>query len=390
MSGRREYDIVIFGATGYTGRLIVNYLVKHGPKDVTWALAGRNMGSLKKVASNHSIISGLLQGDTTDTASLDRICESCKIVLSVAGPYSIHGPPLVEACLRAGTHYMDLTGELAYLRWIVDQHDTAVEKGVALVSGCGFDSIPSDLGNLLIHDFAAENGESVEIVHSYYQMQGGDTPSGGTAASMGAGRAAMLSVDHNPLSINPYSHRTGVIAPTRRFMNYNSTLGCYAAPFLMATGNERIVRRSNCLNGYPMSSYGEQAMGGFFESIKHTIMWWAVAFALSVYVVRVVLLRCMPAPGEGPTEAQKANDFFKATFLGSNSRLPGTKPRYSATVAFKGNPYDATAVLAVEAAVVLLRKSTVKGGALTPAACMGMDLVRSLRTKGFTMTVQKL
>ena len=278
----REYDIIILGATGYTGKLTVAQMCRRG-KGIKFAVAGRSVDKVTKVVDQIAAELNLsadarptvLHGDTSDVASLDALCNQCRVLVSLVGPYQIHGIPVVEACLRTGTHFLDITGEANYQRELVSKyHDTAKSKGVALVTACGFDSVPSDIGNLVMHIAAAENGDTLSEVKGVMRMRG-FKPSGGTMASMELLIKNAKPADFAPLSLNPLDARVGIRTPLTVGVGYNSVLGVWTLPFLMASANEKIVRRSNAMLGRPTVAYSECASAKtMLRAIQGCIMYY--------------------------------------------------------------------------------------------------------------------
>src|SRR4051794_17576427 len=185
MSADRELDIVVYGATGFVGRLTAEYLARHGPDDVRVGLAGRSAQKLEDVRRDLGVDWPLITADAGDPESLARMAGSCRVVATTVGPYRRHGLPLVEACAQAGTDYADLTGEVLFMHETVERFDAVAKgSGARIVHTCGFDSIPSDLGVLLLHEAAAADGagelEAATLVVK--TMKG--APSGGTIASI--------------------------------------------------------------------------------------------------------------------------------------------------------------------------------------------------------------
>jgi short subunit dehydrogenase-like uncharacterized protein len=405
MASDRELDIVVFGATGFVGRLTAEYLARSAPDGVRIALAGRSADRLAATRSSLGDRAAewtLITADSSDAASMRALAERCRVVATTVGPYRRYGMPLVEACAGAGTDYVDLTGEVLFMRETIDRcHGPAQDSGARIVHSCGFDSIPSDLGVLLLHaaarrDEAGELGDTTLVVRA---MRGG--VSGGTLASMkGTIDELRSSPDHRRLLMDPYA-----LSPDRsaepdlgpegdlRSPVHDDDLGVWLAPFVMATINTRVVRRSNALQDW---AYGRRmryreamAMGsgitGRAKALGLTGGLGALMGGLALGPTRALLDRVLPSPGEGPGEKARANGFFK---IEVHTRTT-TGDRYVAQVAAQGDPgYAATAVMLGESALTLVLdrgRLPDRTGVLTPASGLGDALADRLRAAGQTL-----
>jgi short subunit dehydrogenase-like uncharacterized protein len=375
-------DIVVFGATGFVGRLVAGYLAEHAPAGVTIGLAGRSREKLKRTAAELGVDWPLVVADTSDEASLAAMASGARAVATTVGPYWPAGLKLVDACVAAGTHYLDLTGEILFVHESISRHDRAGAAGARIVHSCGFDSIPSDLGVLMLHEAGGEMGDTTLVVKAF---KGG--LSGGTLASVkgqfdeirrnGAARKAM--VDPNTLAPG----RAASDERDLRWVAHDPRHG-WIGPFVMATYNTRVVRRSAVLLGYgPRFRYREiSAYGNPVTALVVTSSLGALAAGLAFPPTRKLLDRILPRPGEGPSEKSRTNGYFKIEVHGVGRR---------ATVAAKGDPgYAATAVMMGESALCLaLDQLPVRYGVLTPASAMGTALVDRLRAAGITLTVSE-
>jgi short subunit dehydrogenase-like uncharacterized protein len=407
MSAERPVDVVVHGASGFVGRLTAAYLAEHAPTGVTVGLSGRSEPRLEEVRSALGQAAAewpLLVADAADDAALAAVAASCRVVATTVGPYRRYGLPLVGACARAGTDYVDLTGEVLFMRDAIDRHDAEAQRsGARIVHTCGFDSIPSDLGVLLLHEAAQADGagdleDATLVVRA---MKG--APSGGTIASLTGeiddARAdpAARAVQADPYALSPdrpaepdLGRQLGVRGPV-----HDDALGQWLAPFVMASINTRVVRRSNALQGW---AYGRglryrEAMGmgsGAAGRAKATAMAGGVAamFAgLSFPPTRAVLDRVLPSPGEGPSEKARRTGFFK---IDVHARTSSGR-RYVCHVAAQGDPgYAATAVMLGESALCLALdrdRLPARAGVLTPATAMGTVLADRLRAAGMTLEV---
>ncbi|HEX3345588.1 MAG TPA: saccharopine dehydrogenase NADP-binding domain-containing protein, partial [Polyangiaceae bacterium] len=261
----RSFDVVLWGATGFTGALVAEYLVRHHGvgRELRWALGGRSKDKLEKVRAGLEAVDRrarelpLLLGDGQDRASLDRLAVDASVVCSTVGPYALHGRELVAACVEAGTDYCDLTGEPQFVRAMIDAHHArATETGARIVHCCGYDSIPSDLGTLMLQERAQQKhgAPCAEVKHLAGEARGG--MSGGTAASMVAlmdeasrdpGVRRLL---NDPYALDPDRDEPGPDGHDQRGVRWDADLAQWTGPFLMAAINTRVVRRTNALLGY--------------------------------------------------------------------------------------------------------------------------------------------
>jgi short subunit dehydrogenase-like uncharacterized protein len=262
---RRRFDVVLYGATGFAGGLTAEYLARNAPPGLRWALAGRSRGKLAAVRERLAALDPacarleLLQADAGDAVSLSAVAEATRVVATAVGPYLRFGAPLVAACARAGTDYADLTGEVLFMRDTIERHDADAQRsGARIVHTCGFDSIPSDLGVLLLHEAARADGagdleDTTLVVRA---MKG--KASGGTIASLtgelddSRANPAWRAVLEDPYALSPdraaepdLGREPGVRGPV-----HDDALGQWLAPFVMASINTRVVRRSNALQGW--------------------------------------------------------------------------------------------------------------------------------------------
>jgi short subunit dehydrogenase-like uncharacterized protein len=403
----REHDLVVLGATGFVGRLLAAYLAKHAPAGVRIALAGRSRDRLESVrgslpASAHTW--PLVLCDATDPAQVADLAASTRVVVTTVGPYARYGVPLVRACAEAGTHYADLTAEVLFVREAIDTaHDSAVRTGARIVTACGFDSIPSDLGVHLLHREAERLGlgglgDTTLLVTG---LSGGF--SGGTIDTM---RSQMEALEADPsqkrVVFDPFALSTQRAAEPDRsgqrdtmYVFRDALTGRWTAPWVMATYNSRIVRRSDSLLDHaygPAFRYREAV--GFGRGTQGRLQAYALAAglgtafaAMSNRYTRAVADRFLPSPGEGPGEKAQEGGHFRVELRTTTER----GRRLLAVVAAKGDPgYAATAVMLGESALCLTLdddRLPPGGGVLTPAVAMGDTLVERLRIAGMTLTV---
>jgi short subunit dehydrogenase-like uncharacterized protein len=405
----RSLDVVVFGATGFVGRLTAEYLAKAASPEARIGLAGRSRERLEAVRASLGAAAAdwpLLVADTSDPESLARLVESTRVVATTVGPYARYGLPLVQACARAGTDYADLTGEVLFVRDSIDAYDAAARaSGARIVHACGFDSIPSDLAVLQLHERAAADGAGAleDTTLLVRAMRGG--VSGGTIDSLRTqvdvvrAQPAQRKVMSDPYALSPDRACEPQLGKEREqlFVGRDGERGVWTAPFVMAWFNTRIVRRSAALLGH---AYGPRFRYREVMSTGRSPLAPVVAAATSVALVglaagmafppaRLLLDRVLPAPGSGPGEQTLAKGYFRL----ETSTRTSTGARYVATVAAQGDPgYAATAVMLGESALCLaLDRDRLPecAGVLTPATAMGAPLADRLRAAGFTITVEQ-
>ena len=411
-SGDRELEIVVWGATGFTGRLVAEYLLRrYGTGDLRWALGGRNPAKLEEVRGEIARATGsdasglpLFVGDSDDPASMEELAGRAKVVCTTVGPYAKYGSLLVAACAKAGTDYCDLTGEVHWIRRMIDAHqDTAAASGARLVPTSGFDSIPSDLGVWFVQrEMQQRHGVvSPHVKCRIHGFSGG--ASGGTLASMmnmmdEAGRdPEVRRVMADPYGINPKDLRHGPEARDRMQPSFDEDFGQWTAPFVMAAINTRVVRRTNALLGYPYGQgfrydeailTGKGALGLAKASGVAAGMAGTMA-AATVGPIRRLIEGRLPAPGEGPSKEQREKGYFDLEFLAEH---PDDRAKdLRARVRGDRDPgYGSTSKMLAEAAVCLARDDLeVSGGFWTPASAMGDALVGRLHERaGVTFEVE--
>jgi short subunit dehydrogenase-like uncharacterized protein len=405
VSGERELDVVVYGATGFVGKLTAAYLAEHAPEGVRIGLGGRSQDKLERVRSELGERAAqwpLIVADSADRAALDALAARTTVVATTVGPYMAYGLPLVEACAAAGTHYADLTGEVLFIRESIDRaHTVAAASGARIVHSCGFDSIPSDLGAFLLHECATADGagDLEDTTFVVRAMKGG--ASGGTIASMKGQIDEMRSdgarrrVVNDPYALSPDRDaepdlgREGDL----RGVEHDEELGTWLGPFVMAGINTRVVRRSNALQDWAYGRrfrYREVMAFGDGHAGRAKAM--ALAGGMGGLVAglmfppaRKVLDRVLPDPGEGPDEEARRKGFFKIEL---HTRTSSGR-RYVAKVAAQGDPgYAATAVMLGESALCLALdgdRLPERAGVLTPATAMGRALIDRLRATGQTL-----
>lgn len=410
----REFDIVLFGATGFVGKLTAEYLIGAAPAGARIALAGRSGQKLAAVRAELGPVAAewpLVQADSTDQASLDALAARTKVVVTTVGPYLRYGLPLVQACAENGTHYADLTGEPLFIRECIDRFgERAAQTGAKIVNSCGYDSIPSDLSvyQLYRHSVDDNTGELTDVT-LVAAFKGG--VSGGTVDS---GRAMMEAIAADPVKASIMSHPYS-LSPDKslepdvgrqtdqalqRAASIDPSLDGWVATFVMAAHNTKIVRRSNGLLGWP---YGKNfryrevmrvgsspaaplVAAGIAGGIVATMATGAVLSRVAAG--RKLLDRIVPKPGTGPSEKSRRSGWFTMrTFAHTTS---GAK--YLCTFAGQGDPgYQATSVMLGQSGLCLAFDELPElAGILTPAAAMGDALTERLRGADITIEVERI
>ena len=375
MSDAREFDIIVYGATGYTGRLVAEYLKsKTGLK---WAMAGRSADKLAEVRDliGAAADTPLIVADASDPASLDAMVKRTKVVLTTVGPYQLYGNELVEACVANGTDYTDLCGEPAWMRQKIDQHDEAAKaSGARIVFSAGFDSIPFDLGVLMLQKHCVETfGAPAPRVKGRVRAMKG-TFSGGTAASM---KATMAAASKDPAVIgyltNPFSLAGGFEGPAQPAGNkpeYDESIGSWATSFVMAPINTKNVHRTNALLGHAFGAdfvYDEMMLTGPGEQGE----------AMAKHVASTPMMGGAddPKPGEGPSKEERDTGFYDVLFI---AEYPDGR---TAKLSVKGDRdpgYGSTSKMISETAIALSENQGA-GGVTTPGAALGETLVDRLQ-----------
>ncbi|QIG54000.1 saccharopine dehydrogenase [Altererythrobacter sp. BO-6] len=380
-SDNREFDIIVYGATGYTGRLVAEYLDQHyggradGPK---WAMAGRSLDKLEQVrdAIGAPDTTPLVVADADDPASLEAMCRRTRVVITTVGPYQLYGDGLVAACVKTGTDYADLCGEPVWMRQKIDEHmEAAKASGAHICFSSGFDSIPFDLGVLMAQKEAVKRfGKPAPRIKGRVRAMAGGA-SGGTVASL---TETMKAVAKNPRLISILRSSFGLTPgfegpdqPSGMIPGYEEKFGKWAAPFVMAPINTKNVHRTNFLLGHPWGEdfrYDEMVLTSPGEAGKKMAEG-AVEMMKNPFGMKP------PKPGEGPTKEERENGFYDIAFLAEmpdgQSLLYGVKGRYDPG-------YGSTSRMIAETGIALLSCDK-PGGIGTPGYFLGEALVDRLQ-----------
>jgi short subunit dehydrogenase-like uncharacterized protein len=405
---KRQYDVVLYGASGFVGRQTVAYFGKHPDvkaAGLQWALAGRSADKLEAVRTACGVPqAGIVVAEAHDAAAMDALARNARVVLSTAGPFALYGSELVAACVQHGTHYVDITGETPWVRGLMDRHHAeAQRKGVRIIPFCGFDSIPSDLSAHLANAAMQERfGEVCTQVKAAFSVRGGFN--GGTLASLFNMLAAkQTAAMEDPFLLNPDGMRPGKGDP-RMASNadpiapvHDADFSAWLGPFMMSSINTRVVRRSAALLGYADDYHYQEYMrlgrGAAAGLAAAALSMGALAsqYALRLAPMRKLAQRLAPQPGDGPSEASMDGGSFRCQFVGTSAS--GKKVR--GQIADKGDPGNrATTKMLCESALALalqldaLPGGPKHGGLLTPASGLGDVLVQRLRDAGMTLAVE--
>jgi short subunit dehydrogenase-like uncharacterized protein len=391
MASAREYDIIVYGATGFTGRLVAEYLAHHyadrddAPK---WAMAGRSIDKLNEVRDliGAPADTPLIAADADNPASLANMAGRTKAVLTTVGPYQLYGDALVAACVKAGTAYADLCGEPGWMRDMIDQHQAAaIASGARIVFSCGFDSIPFDLGVYFLQEEAIRRfgGPAPRVKGRVRAMQGG--ASGGTIASLTetlkavARKPSLALLLKSSFALTPEFN--GPDQPSGLVPEFDDDSGRWAAPFVMAPINTKNVHRTNYLLKHRWGQnfvYDEMLLTSIGDAGK------AMADALasgSPFGGSTL------QPGEGPSKDERENGFYDILFTGE---YPDGR-KIKASVKGKRDPgYGSTSRMIAETAIALTQRTKSEGGIWTPGALLGQSLIdRLTREADLTFSIEE-
>lgn len=387
-----KFDLIVYGATGFTGKLVAEYLTTQyrGDASLCWAMAGRSLDKLAAVRDEIGAPADtpLIAADASDPASLAAMVAQTKLVLTTVGPYQFYGNELVAACVDTGTDYVDLCGEPVWMRQTIDKHQAAAEKsGARIMFSCGFDSVPFELGVYFVQQQAKKVlGATAARVKGRVRGMSG-TLSGGTAASAKATFDAVAK-DLSLVSIlkDAFALTLGFKGPKQPAGNkplYEEDLQSWTAPFMMALINTRNVHRSNMLMGFPYGQdfvYDEMVLTGPGEKGE--------ANAKKVMAANAEKTGPnAPKPGEGPSKEEREKGYYNLLFVA----IAADGRQVRATVKGDRDPgYGSTSKMISECAIGLLRDgANVKGGFWTPGAALGDSLIKRLVDHaGLTFTVE--
>jgi short subunit dehydrogenase-like uncharacterized protein len=395
----KPYDVIVFGATSFVGKLLCRYLASHfSPAEIKWAAAGRSSEKLEQMRRSldpKTTDIPLIIADATDERSLQAMCVQTRVIISTVGPYALYGEPLVKVCAELGTDYCDLTGEVQWVRRMLDRYEKKAEAtGARIVHCCGFDSVPSDLGVYFLQRHANHRFGSYckHIKMRVKAMRGG--ASGGTIASLmnvareAAADPALRRELRNPYLLCPREHQPKTRQESLNRPQYDTDFEAWLAPFVMASINTRVVHRSNALTNYAYGEdfrYDEAMLAG--RGARGRMSAYAIAGATGGFLTmtaipptRWFLKRfLLPAPGEGPSPESQKKGFYDLRFLGIledgrtiRAQVTGdADPGYGSTSKMLG---QIGACLALGGS-----EETKRGGFWTPATLFGDHLLGPLQ-----------
>ena len=392
----RTFDIVLFGATGFTGQLVAEYLLERygSGQELRWALAGRNMAKLESV---RQLLQGvrpknplpLISADSSDSEALKTLAASTRVVCSTVGPYARHGSELVAACAAQGTDYCDLTGEVPWIARMIELHQHSAENsGARIVHCCGFDSIPSDLGNWYVqHAMQEQHGVTASRVRGRVGKTRG-AASGGTVASLlgvleDAGRdPALRELLRDKYCLYPEQEAPGPEVKDQYAPVFDPCFEQWTTPFVMALINERVVRRSNALLDFPWGrdfNYDEsQLCASRAQALAISLGMGAAMLIASNTLGRNAMARWLPKPGEGPDRDARERGFFEL-FFHAQHPTDATKSLRARVSGDRDPGYGSTSRMLGEAAVCLAKDPpSVAGGIWTPASALAPALLPRL------------
>ena len=386
----KNLDIVVYGATGFTGKLCAKYLSENSA-DLNWAIAGRNKEKLEELKKELSLDVDIFIAESNDEKALDNITKNTKVVLSTAGPFHRYSSNLVKSCVKNSSDYVDITGEFFWIREMIDlHHEEASSKGVRIIPACGYDSIPSDLGTFFS---STKIKEPIKRIESFHAGQGG-VSGGTTETGFSMGDLKLGKKMNDPFVLNPeksVSNEQKLLSSDSVGIKKNNLIESWTGPFIMAVSNTRVVRRSAALlelnqEGYGVNfTYQEHA---FYKKFRTALLVTFVTLLFGLILstpIRKLVRPLLPKPGEGPSEETMENGFFDSFFTAELDN--GEKKLFR--VHGKGDPgYKVTSKFVCESALTLVKDreklpgGNEYGGVLTPASGLGQPLIDRLSSNG--------
>ena len=404
MNAQKKLDLVIWGATGFTGKLVCEYITNsYNSKDLNWTIAGRNEEKLLKLKNRLNIKNSILIGNSNDKSSLEKICGKTKVICSTVGPYALYGTNLIHACIKMKTNYCDISGETQWIRKIIDTfHEKAKKQKIKIVNSCGFDSIPSDMGVYFCQsNYYKENGEYAnEINMRVAGTRGGF--SGGTYNSLtnviheASLNKSVRKILNNPYGLNPINEQSGPDKKDLKSVEYDNEAKSWIAPFVMAGINTKIVRRSNALLNY---KYGNSFLYSEAVLVGNGILGKIIGYLSLIPILMVIQKKgsvikkivdlFVPKAGEGPSKKQRENGFFSLKFFFGNNRQ-----RYLAKVTGDMDPgYGSTSKMLAECAICLALDDTLNEnyGVITPSVAFEENILERLQNNaGLEFSMKKI
>ena len=392
----KPFDIILIGATGFTGKRAANYLKDNAPNDLNWGIAARNSEKLSTVADKLNLsVDRCFTVDTTDKKQVEAVVKRTKIVITTVGPFSLYGEEVIAACARSGTHYLDITGEVGFIKKMKDRYgDLAEQSGAKLIPFSGFDSIPADLSALLLsREF--DQPEKLNI-KAYYRISGGFN--GGTIATMlNKFETGEYKEMNDPRLLLHQSDQLIHPPENGHFFGYDKNINRWSSPFIMGAINSKVVYKSASIMrkmGKPYAnsiSYSEHSSLGKWYNPLPFLFISLMLFSLSIFGpykwFRTFLKKIMPAPGEGPSEEQIQNGYFKMKAMANDSQ----GNQHTLTMSYPGDPGNKSTVFFLCESALYLAESenniTEAKGFLTPATAFGMKLAVRLQQRGLQVMI---
>jgi short subunit dehydrogenase-like uncharacterized protein len=384
MNGRR-FDIVLYGATGFTGRQAVRYFAENAPPGTSWAIAGRDRNKLDNLEAKVPV----LVADAADQSAVDRVASQTRILVSTAGPFSLYGDQIVGACVRFRTHYVDITGETLWVRSLIDRyHEQASAEGTRIIPCCGFDCVPCDLGAYWI---SSQLGRATTEVKAYFQAKGG-SPNGGTlATAMYTWESGAVAQMRDPFLLTPGVKRLpSPIENDPQGTHFDSDIDAWVTPWVMGVIDTRVVRRSCAILGHDFAYQEYMKFDGpraRFHASAFAALSAVVESSLRISGLRRLLRRLAPAPGTGPSDREMDAGWFRCDLFARAS--DGHTVR--GLIAAEGDPANRITVKCVcESALVLAGGDNTlpsRAGVLTPSTGLGDALLLRLSKRGIAFTV---
>jgi len=401
---RRDYDLVLYGASGFTGRQAVDYLAHHA-SGLHWAIAGRDPAKLEAARAQAGAKADVLVTESSDQSAVDAVAARTRVLVSTAGPFALYGGPLVDACVRHRTHYADITGETPWVRDLIDRHHLrAAADGTRIIPCCGFDSVPSDLGTWLVVRHLREHlGSGCREVKAYFRMRGGFN--GGTlATALNLQESGQAARTLDPFLLNPPRRHSRAEMERNRdpvSPRYDEDIGAWIGPYFMGPINTRVVRRSAALCEAWHEPYGPGFSYQEYLRYGPGPAGWLAAQATTGAVglfqaalaspTRRLIKPLLPQPGSGPSQRTLERGWFECELIGTAEDGRRTRAR----IGFRGDPGNrATVAFLCESALALALDSEAlpggakRGGLLTPATGLGDVLAARLKKAGTTIEVR--
>jgi short subunit dehydrogenase-like uncharacterized protein len=392
----KSLDIILFGATSFVGKITTQYLLTEIGlgSDIKWAIAGRSLQKLKQLKAELGPEAEAIPhivANSADSASLTKMCQQARVILSTVGPYALYGESLVEACVNNGNDYCDLTGEAYWIKKMLDKYQLRAQKtGARIINCCGFDSIPSDLGVYFLQQVSQQQlGTSCSEVRLRVKAMKGGVSGGTVASGIEMAKAVKKDPTLRRKMGNPYllcQSQTSIVKQPRILKpTFDKDFNAWSAPFIMETINSRIVLRSNNLQQSSQDSftYGEAVLTGkgrkgYFRAWGVTLGLGGFALAAKNKFLRFLIQKfVLPKPGQGPSPKQQHNGFF-------DLRIIGKHQQQSVVVKVTGDRdpgYGCTAKMLTQAGLCMafdISKSELPGGFWTPATAMHNKLIKRL------------